>query len=161
MFLYHEKYNFERDCNFDILKSIINSIVLYYSKSLRTIVEEQLSYYLVLPHRIPIPLANNVDFALLKYPLPQVAPFCQIVFCQWIVYHFLKSVYQLQQILIALNDQNDFVLIDLLIIVIVVMMFCNKTRVWWDLRLSRLKISNAQIQKFLGKEANQIHTAKL
>lgn len=65
------------DFNLTAAANVLDAPLL--NKSLRTIVEEQLSYYLVLPHRIPIPLANNVDFALLKYPLPQGAMRLEVV----------------------------------------------------------------------------------
>ncbi|XP_072021278.1 extended synaptotagmin-2-like isoform X3 [Amphiura filiformis] len=41
------------------------------SNLLHTILDDQLSYFLVLPNRIPISLIDSVEMDLLKYPMPQ------------------------------------------------------------------------------------------
>lgn len=46
---------------------------------LRTIVQEQVSAIMVLPNRISVALANNVDANRLRYPIPKVSIFFEIL----------------------------------------------------------------------------------
>ena len=42
------------------------------SNTLRTVVEDQIAYYMVLPNKIPVQMAQGVDMTALRYPVPQV-----------------------------------------------------------------------------------------
>lgn len=46
---------------------------LNFSTSLRTIVSDQIANFLVLPHKLTIPLVENISITDLKYPLPPVS----------------------------------------------------------------------------------------
>ena len=42
------------------------------SNTLRSVLIDQISYYLVLPNKIPIQMVENVNMDALRYPIPQV-----------------------------------------------------------------------------------------
>lgn len=56
---------------------------------LRTIVQEQVSAIMVLPNRISVALANNVDANRLRYPIPKVSIFFEILY----VLNFFKNTH--------------------------------------------------------------------
>ena len=43
------------------------------SDTLRTVMEDQIAYYMVLPNKIPIQLVEGIDMSKLKFPHPQVS----------------------------------------------------------------------------------------
>ena len=52
------------------------------SNTVRGIIVDQLSYYMVLPNKLPVQLAQNIDMTAFKYPQPAVS-------ISWIGYTFL------------------------------------------------------------------------
>ena len=45
---------------------------MFVSNTLRTVLEDQMAYYMVLPQKIHISMCNEISLASLKYPTPQV-----------------------------------------------------------------------------------------
>ena len=43
------------------------------SNTVRGIIVDQLSYYMVLPNKLPVQLAQNIDMTAFKYPQPAVS----------------------------------------------------------------------------------------
>ena len=66
--------------DFDLTNTANMLDVPLLSNTVRGIIVDQLSYYMVLPNKLPVQLAQNIDMAAFKYPQPAVSFFGEYTF---------------------------------------------------------------------------------